>query len=227
MQERKNNPQAYKKSPVIHGAFLALPFVLIFALFILAWLWGWQLFRGEYPAFSLLVRPQHQAVFPQSTPTTHPDPPQQEQQSFYPIVAIGEQWGVMQVEGWQQTDIPLIFGDEKSLLKLGAGTWPGSRLCGQDGKLVFCAHVTTWFYELEDTEVGDRVSIETYYGNYVYEVTETKVFHKDDHSVLKNTDGEETLVLYTCYPRSVGFRYTDQRYAVICKLVEGKTWIER
>lgn len=225
------------KSPVFHGALLVLPFILLFGALVLATMWGWEYIREEYPAVSLLVRPQRQAsavpdlplmVPPETSVETDEEGETKEpEEVFYPMVQLGDQWATMTVDGWEKKDIPVIWGDGKSNLRDGAGTWAGSRFCGQDGKLVLCAHVTTWFYELEDTKVGDKVTFETYYGTYVYEVTETLVFERTDPTVLKNTDGEETLVLYTCYPRSVGFRYTSQRYAVICKLVEGKTWIER
>ena len=210
----------------MRGALLVLPFVLIFAALILASIWGFDVLRREYPVFSLVVRPQHSAALPNiDAPSSDSEPSDEE--AFYPIYSIGAQWGVMNIEGWEKTDIPLIYGDGKKQLKQGAGTWGGSRLCGQDGKLVLCAHVTTWFYELEDTAVGTEITIQTDFGTYVYRVKETLIFHKSDYSVLQNTDGEETLVLYTCYPRKNGYRYRSERYALICELVEGEQWIQR
>ena len=216
----------------MHGALLILPFVFLFGALVIASLWGWDYIRTEYPAISLLVRPQHIAE-PLSSPSLMVPPDtsyeaetdengetSKPKEEFYPVVSLGDKWGKMNIQGWEKSDIPVIFGDGKRFLRDGAGTWAGSRLCGQDGKLVLCAHVTTWFYELEDCKVGDEVTIETYYGTYKYEVTETMVFDRYDPAILKNTDGDETLVLYTCYPfNALGL--TSQRYFVYGEYVSG------
>lgn len=218
------------KSSVLRGALLVFPFLLLFAALVLGSLWGWQYLRNEYPAFSLLVRPQQSVgMLPSDSQPNNPSvaPPDDTTESFVPVVYLEQKWAVLNVEGWKKTDIPVIFGQDRKTLKKGAGTWSGSRLCGQDGKLVLCAHVTTWFYELETTPIGTEVTLQTDYGKYIYRVRETLIFENTDQSILKNTDGEEVLVLYTCYPRSVGYRYTSKRMALICELVEGKTWVER
>ena len=217
--------QGLQKSPVLRGALLIFPFLLILVVFTLADLYAWELIQNRYPAFSLIVRSHHQAVSPTSSePPVDPGP---DEPAFTPVYYLDQQWATLNVDGWKKRDIPVIFGESKAALKKGAGTWAGSRFCGQDGKLVISAHVTTWFYELETTPVGTEITMETEYGTYVYRVKETLVFEETDHTVLQNTDGEEVLVLYTCYPRSVGYRRTRQRMALICEMVEGKTWVER
>ena len=102
--------------------------------------------------------------------------------------------------------------------------WIGSRFCGQNGKTVLSAHVTTDFYELETTPVGALVSVNTVYGDYTYRVREVKVFDSKDGSIIAPDDGKEVLVMYTCYPRSVGIRYTPTRCALICDKESGKEW---
>ena len=102
--------------------------------------------------------------------------------------------------------------------------WANSRFCGQNGKTVISAHVTTDFYELEVTPIGALVTVDTIYGQYVYEVTDTLIFNYKDASPLKPADGEEVLFLYTCYPRKNGYQFKTERMALICKKIEGKDW---
>ncbi|MBR7091995.1 MAG: sortase [Clostridia bacterium] len=224
-----------KKNLVWNGVLLVCPFLFIGLMAVASSFWGWHVAQEKYPLFSVLVYPKQAAVPPEepdpvvSVPAESgddkDDPPPEEY--FVPHVYLDDQWAVMHVDGWEKDAVKVYYGCSKTALKKGAGTWGGSRLCGQDGKLVLCAHVTTWFYELETTPVGTRITLETDYGTYVYQVRETLVFEKSDNTILANTDGEETLVLYTCYPRSVGYRYTAQRMALICDKIEGKTWVKR
>ena len=233
MADRNFQKGNTEKNLVWSGVLLVCPFLFMALMVVAGSFWGWHVLQERYPLFSVLVYPKQTAVAP-SEPTIVSDPvgsdpagdPQQ-QETFVPQVYLDDQWAVMHVEGWEKDTIKVFYGSSKTALKKGAGTWSGSRLCGQDGKLVMCAHVTTWFYELETTPVGTRITLETDYGTYVYQVRETLVFEKSDHTILANTDGQETLVLYTCYPRSVGYRYTAQRMALICDKIEGKTWVKR
>ena len=142
-----------------------------------------------------------------------------------PVISYGEQWATLNVDGWEERDIPVFFGDEGPLLRRGAGMSFASRFCGQGGRTVLSAHVTAHFYELETTKVGTLITMDTVYGKYVYEVVDTQIFHYEDRSAILPVEGEgETLFLYTCYPRQNGHLFKKQRFALICRKVEGKEW---
>ncbi len=146
------------------------------------------------------------------------------QEGGFPLIPYESQWATLNVQSWETKDIKVFFGDNKAILKKGAGMWVNSRFCGQNGKIVLSAHVTSHFYEMEDSKIGDLVTMETVYGTYTYKVVDLQVFHYQNTSLIAPKDGEEVLVLYTCYPRENGYLFKTQRLALICKKIEGKDW---
>ena len=141
-----------------------------------------------------------------------------------PVIPFGSQWATLTVDGWKKRDIKVFFGDTGDLLKKGAGMWLNSRFCGQNGKLVLSAHVTSYFSELETTPIGTLITMDTVYGKYVYKVVDTHIFHKIDGSLLMPEDSEDQLIMYTCYPKNNKRLPRVKRMALICKKVEGKEW---
>lgn len=140
---------------------------------------------------------------------------------FPTVIKYGAKWAVLNIENWKMKDIPVYFGDSDEILSKGAGQWIGSSFCGLEKNCVLSAHVMTWFYEIEDTEIGDEVTMQTIYGTYTYEVSDKFIFNETDPSVLWEDYGGDTLFIYTCYPRSNGFYRTYQRVALVCSLKEG------
>jgi sortase A len=140
----------------------------------------------------------------------------------------GYKWGAL----WAKLSIPTIglenknvyAGESNSIYKKGIGKRFGTRFPGQGGNIVLGAHVTREFYDLQLLKVGDKVYIETEYGDYIYEVFETKIFSIADYSYVMNYDKGEQLTLYTCHPR--GTAYRTERFGVFCKKISGPEWIE-
>ena len=97
-------------------------------------------------------------------------------------------------------DAPVYFGDDRGILKVGAGQYNGSYMPGFGRTILLSAHNTTYFAPLQYIGAGDEITFTTNYGVYVYKVTETKVLHKSDESAYSLTQDKEQLVLYTCYP---------------------------
>ena len=83
------------------------------------------------------------------------------------------------------------------------------------------AHVTTDFYEIEDTKVGTKVHVATTYGNYEYLVDDIVIFDYQDITYVEPSREKEELVIYTCYPRENGFDLKTERIALICSYVSG------
>lgn len=141
----------------------------------------------------------------------------------FPTLKYQKVWSLITVEGWKKKEIPCYNGDNNSLLMKGAGKWDGSDFCGQNGTTIISAHVTMHFKELQDTEVGAVVTMETVYGTYKYEVTEKRIFRPGQaDEFFYNDYEEETVILYTCYPRES--RNRQQRIALICTKLEGKVF---
>ena len=140
----------------------------------------------------------------------------------FPKLAWGDQFATLSVDELPDATIngaPVFVGDDNGILKKGVGKYYGSDFCGEGGKIVLSAHCNKAFYCLEDMQPGYTVRMHTVYGEYAYKVSDIFLFNIDDnHVVLDKTDSEQ-LLLYTCYPRGLGFRR--QRLAVVCKKVSG------
>ena len=140
-------------------------------------------------------------------------------EEFPVVIDYDSQWALLSFDSWKRKDIPVFFGDSDEILSLGAGQWSGSYFCGLGKNCVLSAHVMSYFYELQDTEIGDEVIMQTVYGAYKYEVTDKFIFEETNTSVLWDDYGGDTLFLYTCYPRSL--QRTLQRTGVVCTLKGG------
>lgn len=138
-----------------------------------------------------------------------------------PTIMFGTNWATLNVDGWNTVDIPVYFGDTDEILTKGAGQWNGSFFCGLGKNCVISAHVMTWFYEIEDTEIGTKVTMQTIYGPYEYEVADKFVFDESESDNLTKDYGGDTLFIYTCYPRSNGVMRTRQRIALVCSMTKG------
>lgn len=205
---------ALRKSPYYKGFFLLLPFV--FATFAIV--------CAVVVLFESVVAPsEYYRVLTGSAGGVVNETVQQEE-GYLPAIPFGSQWATLSVEGWEKQDIPVYFGDSNALLRLGAGMWFNSRFCGQAGKTVLSAHVTSYFHEIEDTAIGTLVHVNAIYGDYVYKVTDIEIFHYQDATLVQPAEGEDTLVMYTCYPRKNGYQFKTQRIALVCKKVSGKEW---
>lgn len=216
----KQKIESVKKNPFLKGFFLLLPFPLTFLAILCVVVMLFQSFVAPSAYFRLLtsdVEINPSVTIPEPDPEVH--------EGEFPLIYIGDQWATLNVEGWEKKDVKVFFGDDNAILRKGAGMLFNSRFCGQNGKIVLSAHVTTDFYELETTPIGTKVTMDTIYGQYVYEVVDTLIFNYKEEHHLDPADGEETLFMYTCYPRKNGYQFKSDRMALICKKIEGKAWV--
>lgn len=139
----------------------------------------------------------------------------------FTVPGYGTKWATLNVSRWDTVDIPVYFGDTGEILASGAGQWIGSYFCGHGKTCILKANVTTWFYEIEDTDIGCEVTMQTTYGNYRYEVTDKYVFSEDDIDLLYEDLGEDTLILHTSHPRSAAVGESTNRIALVCSLKDG------
>jgi sortase A len=111
------------------------------------------------------------------------------------------------VEGVQLTD-----------LAIGPGHYPGTPLPGQIGNAAIAGHRTTHgapFFRVNELKRGDRITLRTLTGRYVYAVTRDPFpVRPTDYFVVANTPDAE-LTLTSCHPRYSAA----QRLIVKAKLV--------
>lgn len=131
---------------------------------------------------------------------------------------FGEQYAMLEIES-VGIYVGVYYGATTELLERGACQSTQSAVIGENpGNTVIDAHVTTYFAELKNVQVGDKVTLYTNYGKFNYEVSEQIEFDKNDKRYLAVPKDAEYLTLYTCKPQVLGS--PDQRIGVRCLPVE-------
>lgn len=111
----------------------------------------------------------------------------------------------------------IIEGTGNRQLAKGIGHYKGSALPGEVGNVVLAGHRESGLMKLGQVKAGDKIQIETAAGDYIYEITETKIVKKDDQTIPIFSD-TPTLTLVTCYPLQY-FGPSPERYIVTAELV--------
>lgn len=135
-------------------------------------------------------------------------------------VEYGDKLGTVRVEG-TQIDCDLYWGDSNAQFDAGAGCHAadGCVLPGENGTVFIGGHTGTYFADLGSAQVGDRIYLDTDWGNFVYEITEMQVIYETDIDKVRWGAEEPSCILYTCYPFGI-LTHTDRRYAVYADPVE-------
>lgn len=107
----------------------------------------------------------------------------------------------------------VYFGDSSSILKKGVGQKSSSYLPGEGKTTILSGHNTGVFKELSSLKIDDVITIETVYGNFIYEVKNSEIVTETNVSILEK---DYDLILYTCYPNYD--LYGDQRIVVYANL---------
>lgn len=118
---------------------------------------------------------------------------------------------------------PLYYGDNSYSLQNGVGQYSYSGLPGEGKPILIGGHDGTFFAPLKDIKIGDMIEIETTYGNYEYQVSNTSVADIDNTDAYDLNQNKEQLILYTCYPFGQLIGDRDKRFFVYCDLVSGTT----
>jgi sortase A len=108
------------------------------------------------------------------------------------IPALGKDWKKVVSEGV----------DDESLA-LGIGHYPGTVHAGDEGTAAYAGHRSgkgNPLLDIEKVQKGDTIIVRDASGDYVYEVTETRIVSPTDTSVLTQRKGK-WLVLTTCWPK--------------------------
>ena len=128
---------------------------------------------------------------------------------------MGEAVGILQIPRLN-ADLPIVEGTDPDDLEKGVGHYKGSYYPDEKGQIVLSGHRDTVFRKAGELEIGDSLEIVLPYGNFEYEITETKIVESDDLSIIPLQNETEELLLTTCYPFSyVG--NAPQRYIIYAK----------
>ncbi len=117
----------------------------------------------------------------------------------------------------KQKEGNIYFGDDANILKKGVGQASSSYLPGENKKTILSGHNTGILKELFKTKKKDKIIIQTDYGNFIYEVKDSKIINNTDTEMLKK---DYDLILYTCYPESN--LYGNKRIIVFANLIASK-----
>lgn len=130
----------------------------------------------------------------------------------------GESYGFIECKE-RDLKVPLYYGDDESILRLGAGQYEKSSMPGSEGISIIGAHDQTYFSTLGDLVTGDRITIQTIYGRFSYEVSGQAIAGAQDTWAYEPQNTKEQVILYTCYPIGEMGKERSDRYYVYCTRV--------
>ncbi len=116
--------------------------------------------------------------------------------------------------------MPIFQGTGADELKKGAGHVSQSALPGEKDNCVISGHRETVFRGIGKLKTGDQLVVETSDGKFTYEVSDTRIVHKDDKTVIVPTE-YALLTITTCYPFGY-FSAAPDRYIVSAVLVKSE-----
>jgi len=96
-------------------------------------------------------------------------------------------------------DADIHEGDDAATLRVSVGHIPGTALPGKRGNVALAAHRYSHFRGLRNARCGDRITVTTPGGEYLYEVDSIRVVEISQVEVLNPTP-DPTLTLVTCFP---------------------------
>jgi len=129
-------------------------------------------------------------VVDQVAPTTK-DPP------------VGTPIGLLTIPRIGMSNAAIVEGTDENQLQQGPGHYVGTALPGQAGNAAIAGHRTTYgapFYDLNELQAGDPITIQTSQGIFKYQVVMSHVVLPNNVTVLDSSPGPE-LTLTTCNPR--------------------------
>jgi LPXTG-site transpeptidase (sortase) family protein len=108
-------------------------------------------------------------------------------------------------------------GTDANVLAGGPGHYPEMAWPGQRGNVGVAAHNVYWI-QFNDLQPGDRIVLQSRWGDYTYQVTAKRIVMPDDRTVLVQT-GPPRLTLTTCWPLWAG-AFANQRLVIFADQVD-------
>jgi len=98
----------------------------------------------------------------------------------------------------------VMDGVDEETLRVAAGRMPETGNFDEIGNVVLAGHRSytfgKYFNRLDELEPGDRIVVQTKNKTLEYEVYKKHIIEPDDLSILKQSDSEKILTLFTCHP---------------------------
>lgn len=113
----------------------------------------------------------------------------------------GQPIGRIRIPSIGRDDV-VIDGTGTGDLQRGPGRYPETAYPGQGRTIGVAGHRTTYgapFKRINEIERGDEIVLEMPYGNFVYEVTGSRIVEPEQTEVVDDV-GRERLVLSACHP---------------------------
>jgi sortase A len=113
-----------------------------------------------------------------------------------------DHWLVAQLHFLQRGESYVVLSeDQGASLAFAPGHNPQSAaLSAASGTKVISAHRDTHFTVLRDVLIGEELALETEQGMHSYRVTQMDVIDVRQQTIEIFPEGEDALVLVTCYP---------------------------
>ena len=209
IKSRKLKNVIYKFKAIIGSLIIAF-FLSAFFIFVIALIGGKPIQRG----LSMLNTLSLEMNIGKNEKITYDSV----EKSLDVLPSWGTQFATLKIESIG-VDIPVFHGDDMLQLADGAGHYAGSQFPGEGGAIIFAAHnAKGLFYTLPQIQNGDKIQVETIYGNFEYEVYDTAIADYRDEKAFPLQNEEEILMLYTCYPVD-NVWYVKDRFIAYAKLV--------
>ena len=126
----------------------------------------------------------------QTTPITETQPEK---------LLIGDTIGVLEFPTFNNERIAIKEGTTNYILSISAGHMTNTeKVWDNSGTCAIAAHNDTFFKNIKDFKIGEKIIVYTKIGVYEYEVYEKKTIEPNDLSVLNDISEQKTITLITC-----------------------------
>ncbi|MEG0457697.1 MAG: class D sortase, partial [Oscillospiraceae bacterium] len=204
------NRKKLSKADLLNGMnYLIYPILFIISGFLIIMITMGSVINPLIGAWDLMMLPK-EPEFSNQEQTDNIFTPVAKEKIVVP--SVGDSFATIKIPSIE-VENTVYYGDDNQLLRKGIGCYTGGYIFGQGRTILLGGHNHTHLKNIKNIAVGAKVNVTTNYGEYVYEVIETKIAKDSDKSAYDLKRKEENLIIYTCYPFN-SYGYTPQRFFV-------------
>ncbi|MDD2371379.1 MAG: class D sortase [Firmicutes bacterium] len=114
-------------------------------------------------------------------------------------ILVGDTTGVLEFPSFDNYRVAIKEGTSNYILSIAAGHMTNTeQVWDSSGTCAIAAHNNTFFKNVKDFKVGEKIIVYTRTGVYEYIIYLKKIIEPTDFSVLNDVPGQKTLTLITC-----------------------------